>query len=456
MSNALSSTANDFLHEMSHKFTQSNQIDPQASKGIDIKRGLRNHDGTGVMVGVTQIGNVYGYYMQNGERVPMPGKMVYRGINVEDLILGFTSEGRFGYEETAFLLLMGHLPTREELDGFNQVLDELRPLPPMFTEDQILRAPSSNLMNKLARSVLTLYSYDPDPETMTLENELRLAMSLIARTPIIVAHGYAAKRCYIDGGSLYLHRAMPHKGTAENFLAAARDDRKYSDEEAKLLDLCLVLHAEHGGGNNSTFSTRVISSSYTDIFSAIAAGVGALKGPRHGGANIRCKEMVDVVAENTKDWSDDDEIRSVLVRILNKELGDGSGLIYGMGHAVYTISDPRAKVLKRFARNLAEKTPIWSDRLHLIESIERLTPDVFRHITGKDKPMCANVDLYSGFVYSMLNIPQDLFTPLFATARMVGWCAHRMEEIYTDPGRIIRPAYKAVAPNRPFIPLDDR
>ena len=275
MSNALSSTANDFLHEMSHKFTQSNQIDPQASKGIDIKRGLRNHDGTGVMVGVTQIGNVYGYYMQNGERVPMPGKMVYRGINVEDLILGFTSEGRFGYEETAFLLLMGYLPTREELDGFSQVLDELRPLPHMFTEDQILRAPSNNLMNKLARSVLTLYSYDPDPETMTLENELRLAMSLIARTPIIVAHGYAAKRCYIDGGSLYLHRAMPHKGTAENFLAASRDDRKYSDEEAKLLDLCLVLHAEHGGGNNSTFSTRVISSSYTDIFSATAAGVTA-------------------------------------------------------------------------------------------------------------------------------------------------------------------------------------
>ena len=454
MSNALSSTANDFLHEMSHKFTQSNQIDPQASKGIDIKRGLRNHDGTGVMVGVTQIGNVYGYYMQNGERVPMPGKMVYRGINVEDLILGFTSEGRFGYEETAFLLLMGHLPTREELDGFNQVLDELRPLPPMFTEDQILRAPSSNLMNKLARSVLTLYSYDPDPETMTLENELRLAMSLIARTPIIVAHGYAAKRCYIDGGSLYLHRAMPHKGTAENFLAAARDDRKYSDEEAKLLDLCLVLHAEHGGGNNSTFSTRVISSSYTDIFSAIAAGVGALKGPRHGGANIRCKEMVDVVAENTKDWSDDDEIRSVLVRILNKELGDGSGLIYGMGHAVYTLSDPRAVMLKRSAKALAAEKG-FLEEFELIESVERLTPAVFTAVKGDKKVVSANVDLYSGFVYKMLGIPAELCTPLFAIARIVGWSAHRIEELLTC-GRIMRPAYKSIAENGEYVPIAER
>ena len=455
MAKALSSTASDFIHDMSESFSQSNWINPKAYARSDIKRGLRNSDGTGVLIGVTQIGNVYGYYMQNGEKVPMPGRLVYRGINVEDLIRGFTSEGRFGYEETAFLLLMGHLPTREELNGFNQVLDEMRPLPPMFTEDQILRAPSNNLMNKLARSILTLYSYDPDPETMTLENELRLSMQLIAQTPMIVAHGYAAKRCYIDGGSLYLHGAMSGCGTAENFLAASRDDRVFSDEEAKLLDLCLVLHAEHGGGNNSTFSTRVISSSYTDIFSAIAAGVGSLKGPRHGGANIRCQQMVDVVADNVKDWRDDNEIKSVLVRILNKELGDGSGLIYGMGHAVYTLSDPRAKLLKRFARSLAEKTGM-GDRLNLIESIERLTPEVFRAVTGSEKYMCANVDLYSGFVYSVLNIPVDLFTPLFATARIVGWCAHRIEEIYVNPGRIMRPAYKAVAPNLPFVPLDDR
>ena len=455
MAKALSSTASDFIHDMSESFSQSNWINPKAYARSDIKRGLRNSDGTGVLIGVTQIGNVYGYYMQNGEKVPMPGRLVYRGINVEDLIRGFTSEGRFGYEETAFLLLMGHLPTREELNGFNQVLDEMRPLPPMFTEDQILRAPSNNLMNKLARSILTLYSYDPDPETMTLENELRLSMQLIAQTPMIVAHGYAAKRCYIDGGSLYLHGAMSGCGTAENFLAASRDDRVFSDEEAKLLALRLGLHAEHGGGHNSTFSSRDISSSYPVILSAIAPGVGSLKGPRHGGANIRCQQMVDVVAENVKDWRDDNEIKSVLVRILNKELGDGSGLIYGMGHAVYTLSDPRAKLLKRFARSLAEKTGM-GDRLNLIESIERLTPEVFRAVTGSEKYMCANVDLYSGFVYSVLNIPVDLFTPLFATARIVGWCAHRIEEIYVNPGRIMRPAYKAVAPNLPFVPLDDR
>ena len=455
MPKTLSSTANDYIHEMTEKFTRSNWINPASYIRSDLKRGLRNNDGTGVLIGVTQIGNVYGYYMQDGERCPIEGRLVYRGINVEDLIRGFTSEDRFGYEETAFLLLMGHLPTREELSGFKGVLDELRPLPHMFTEDQILRAPSSNLMNKLARSVLTLYSYDPDPETMTLENELRLAMQLIARTPLIVAHGYAAKRCYIDGGSLYLHRAMPGRSTAENFLAASRDDRQFSDEEAKLLDLCLVLHAEHGGGNNSTFTTRAISSTHTDIFSAIAAGVGSLKGPRHGGANIRCQQMVDVVAENVTDWKDDDQIRHVLARILNKELGDGSGLIYGLGHAIYTLSDPRARLLKRFARKLAEESGM-GDRLHLIESIERLGPDVFQSITGKDKPMCANVDLYSGFVYSVLNIPEDLFTPLFATARMVGWCAHRIEEIYVNPGRIMRPAYKAVSRSIPFVPLVDR
>ena len=455
MAKALSSTASDYIHEMTENFSKSNWIDPSAYLRTDLKRGLRNSDGTGVLIGATQIGNLFGSYVQDGERVPIPGRLIYRGINVEDLIRGFTSENRFGYEETAFLLLMGHLPTREELNGFNQVLEEMRPLPHMFTEDQILRAPSSNLMNKLARSVLTLYSYDPDPETMTLENELRLAMQLIAQTPIIVAHGYAAKRCYIDGGSLFLHRPMPGRCTAENFLAASRDDRQFSDEEAKLLDLCLVLHAEHGGGNNSTFTTRVLSSAHTDIFSAIAAGVGSLKGPRHGGANIRSQQMMDVIAENVTDWKDDSEIKAVLARILHKELGDGSGLIYGMGHAVYTLSDPRAKLLKRFARSLAEKSGM-GERLNLIESVERLTPEVFRSVTGNTKPMCANIDLYSGFVYSILNIPVDLFTPLFATARMVGWCAHRMEEIYVNPGRIMRPGYKAVAPNHPFIPLDDR
>jgi citrate synthase len=407
------------------------------------------------MAGVTQIGNVHGYYVQDGEKVPMEGKLIYRGINIEDLIRGFVGEGRFGFEETAYLLLMGKLPSREQLDGFNATLDEFRPLPHMFSEDMIIKNPSRDIMNKLARSILTLYSYDEDPETRTLDNELRLAMQLIARTPMIISHAYAAKRCYFDKGSLYLHRAMEGKGTAENILAATREDQQYTDEEAKLLDLCLTLHAEHGGGNNSTFTCRVISSSYTDIFSSIAAAVGSLKGPRHGGANIRCKELNDVIAQEVRDYNDDDEIKHVLARVLKKELYDHSGLIYGMGHAIYTLSDPRAKMLKRFARNLAEKKGM-SDRLNLIESVERLTPEVFASVKGSDKPMCANVDLYSGFVYDMLNIPEDLYTPLFATARMVGWCAHRIEEIYCNPGKIIRPAYKAIVPVQPFVPLDDR
>ena len=321
-------------------------------------------------------------------------------------------------------------------------------------EDMIIKAPSHDIMNKLGRSILTLYSYDDDPETMTLENQLRLAMQLIARTPMIVAHGYAAKRCYFDKASLYIHRAQPGKGTAENILAAIREDQQYTEEEARLLDLCLMLHAEHGGGNNSTFTCRVISSSYTDIFSSIAAAVGSLKGPRHGGANIKCKQMMDYIAQTVKDWKDDDEVAACIANLLRGRGYDHSGLVYGMGHAVYTLSDPRAKVLKRFSRTLAEKRGM-GDRLELIERVERITPQVFSAITGKEKIMCANVDLYSGFVYDMLGIPEELYTPLFATARMVGWCAHRMEEIFSG-SRIIRPAYKAVGPKNPFVPLDDR
>ena len=444
-----------YTGSLSHRIEQEYHIGEELYRG-DIKRGLRNSDGTGVPIGVTRVGSVLGYMIEDGVRIPVPGQLYYRGIELNEIVEAHRQAGTFGFEEVAYLLLMGYLPSRGELDRFNEIMNRARKLPNGFTEDMIMKNPSRNIMNKLARSVLSLYSYDENPDDTSLDNILLQSVKLVGAFPSIVANAYSVKRHYFEGGSLHIHFPMEGLSTAENFLRMIRPNTKYTEEEAHLLDMMLMVHAEHGGGNNSTFSTRVISSSYTDIFSAIAAGVGALKGPRHGGANIRCKEMVDVVAENTKDWNDDDEIRSVLVRILNKELGDGSGLIYGMGHAVYTISDPRAKVLKRFARSLADQTPKWRDRLHLIESIERLTPDVFRHITGKDKPMCANVDLYSGFVYSMLNIPQDLFTPLFATARMVGWCAHRMEEIYTDPGRIIRPAYKAVAPSRPFIPLDDR
>jgi citrate synthase len=455
MSRELSQSTAEYVRGMSEQYSSINYIDNKVYEKYDIKRGLRNKDGTGVMAGASKVGTIHGYYMEDGEKVPMEGKLIYRGINVEDLIRGFARENRFGFEETAYLLLMGKLPNRQQLEGFNVAMDEMRPLPHMFSEDMIIKAPSSDIMNKLGRAVLTLYSYDEDPETRTLENELRLAMQLIARTPMIISHAYAAKRCYFDKDSLYLHRAMPGHGAAENILAATRKDQSFTDDEAKLLDLCLVLHAEHGGGNNSTFTCRVVSSSHTDIFSSIAAAVGSLKGPRHGGANIRCKQQQDMIANEVRDYKDDEEIKHVIRRILHKEVFDYSGLVYGMGHAVYTLSDPRAKILKKFARNLAEKKGL-ADRLDLVESVERLTPEVFKEEKGLEKPMCANVDLYSGFVYSMLGIPEELYTPLFATARMLGWCAHRMEEIYCNPGKIIRPAYKAIAPKRPFVALDDR
>jgi citrate synthase len=325
----------------------------------------------------------------------------------------------------------------------------------MFTEDMILKAPSRNIMNKLARSVLTLYSYDDDPDDLSLESELFKAIQLIARCPMIIAHAYSVKRCYFDNGSLYLHRPQPGLTTAENFLYAVRPDHKFTEAEARLLDLCMVLHAEHGGGNNSAFACRVLSSSHTDIYSSIGAAVGSLKGPRHGGANIKVKEMLDVICAEVKDWSDQQQVFDCLCRILRKEIGDGSGLIYGMGHAVYTLSDPRAKILKTFAHKLAEEKGMV-DKLNLIQSVEELAPKAFATVTGKEKVMCANVDLYSGFVYELLNIPQELYTPLFAAARMVGWCAHRIEEVYNPGNKIIRPAYKAVAPDRPFIPLCER
>lgn len=454
MSRTLSPETTQYIQSLSQQLQGSKPLRPELYDKYQVKRGLRNPDGTGVMAGLTQVGSVQGYYLQDGEKVPAEGRLIYRGINVEDLIRGCVSENRFGFEEAAYLLLMGRLPNRQQLASFQQALEEMRPLPHMFTEDMILKAPSKDLMNKLARSVLTLYSYDTDPETMTVENQLRLSMQLIAWTPMIVAHAYAAKRCYFDKGSLYLHRAQAGKGTAENFLSAARDDQQYTEEEARLLDLCLILHAEHGGGNNSTFTCRVISSSHTDIFSSIAAAVGSLKGPRHGGANIKCKQMIDYIANTVHHWDDDDEISACLASLLRREGFDQSGLIYGMGHAVYTLSDPRAKVLKRFSRKLAVEKGM-ENRLNLIENVERLTPQVFSKVTGKDKVMCANVDLYSGFVYDMLNIPEELYTPLFATARMVGWCAHRMEEVFSG-GKIIRPAYKAIGPRRPFIALDDR
>ena len=455
MQNEDKEIAKGFIESLCGEYRRHNYIDPAFYETYNVKRGLRNADGTGVMAGVTQIGNVLGYYVQDGERVPMPGKLVYRGIDVEELIDGFMSEGRFGFEETAYLLLMGSLPTRGQLSAFQQLLSDHRSLPRMFTEDMILKAPSPDVMNKLARSVLALYSYDDDPDDMSLPNQLRQAVQLIARVLVIVAHAFAVKRHYYDNESLYLHRPQEGLSVAENFLYSVRHDNQYTDQEAKLLDLCLVLHAEHGGGNNSAFACRVLSSSGTDTYSAIAAAVGSLKGPRHGGANKKVMEMFSHIQENVHDWKDDDEVRAYLGALLRKEAGDRSGLIYGMGHAIYTLSDPRAVILKRFAKKLAA-TKGMLDEFELYESVERLTPEVLLSVKGEDKVVCANVDLFSGMVYKMMGIPQELYTPLFAVARMVGWCAHRIEEVYQPGNRIIRPAYKAVAPMRTFIPLDQR
>ena len=455
MDHAVRDASADFIESLCAEYQKHNQIDPAFYERYRVKRGLRNADGTGVMAGVTQIGNVMGYYVQDGERIPAPGKLVYRGIDVEELINGFVSEGRFGFEETAYLLLFGALPTRAQLTAFEGLLSAHRALPPMFTEDMILKAPSPDVMNKLARSVLALYSYDGRPDDMSLPNQLRQAVELIARVPVILAHAFAAKRHYYDNESLYLHRPQEGLSVAQNFLYSVRHDNRYTDEEARLLDLCLVLHAEHGGGNNSAFACRVLSSSGTDIYSSIAAAVGSLKGPRHGGANKKVMEMFGHIEAEVSDWTDDDAVRDYLGRLLRKEAGDRSGLIYGMGHAIYTLSDPRAVLLKRFARSLAE-TKGMLDEFELFERVERLTPEVLRTVKGEEKVVCANVDLFSGLVYKMMGIPMELYTPLFAVARMVGWCAHRIEEVCQPANRIIRPAYKAVAPMRAFVPLDQR
>ena len=445
----------DFIQGICGEFERYTQISPKYYEKYDVKRGLRNHDGTGVMAGVTLIGSVKGYIVEDGEKIPSPGQLYYRGIDVEELISGFTAAGRFGFEETAYLLMFGGLPTKDELAQFRNILAYYRELPPNFTEDMILTAPSHDVMNKLARSVLALYSYDPDPDNNTLPIEMLQAIRLIARFPVIVAHAFAAKQHYFDRGSLYLHRPQSDLSVAENFLYSVRHDNQFTPEEAHLLDLCLVLHMEHGGGNNSAFACRVLSSSGTDIYSAIAAAVGSLKGPKHGGANTRVMSMFDEIEANVKDWKDDQEVSSYLTKILKKEAGDGSGLIYGMGHAIYTLSDPRAVILKQFARKMAAEKGMLEE-FELFERVERLTPDLFHAVTGQDKSMCANVDMYSGLVYKMMGIPPELYTPLFAIARIVGWCAHRVEEVYNPFGRIIRPAYKAVMPKRSFVPLEDR
>ncbi|MGN0633268.1 MAG: citrate/2-methylcitrate synthase [Oscillospiraceae bacterium] len=446
-----SESARNMLYQ---QFVTNNSIDPKLYERYMVKRGLRNADGTGVVAGLTNICNVHGYVINEGEKSPIPGKLVYRGYNIKDLVGNAIKENRFAYEEIVYLLLMGSLPTHEELAAFTELLDENRALPADFFEDMILKAPSKNIMNKMGRSLLCLYSYDDDPENRSPEYEMATAISIISKLPTIMTSAYQVKRRTYDDQSMIIHPLIKGQSTAEMILSSLRLDREFTDAEAKMLDIMMVIHAEHGGGNNSTFTCRVLTSAGTDPYAAYSAAIGALKGSKHGGANIKVNEMFECVKENVTHWENEGEVADFLRKILNKEAFDRSGLIYGMGHAVYTLSDPRADILKENARKLAAGTE-FEREFDLLEKIERLTPQLFAEKKGDVKAMCANVDMYSGLVYRMLQIPGDLFTPLFAVSRMAGWCAHRFEELVTGR-RIIRPAYKAVRKEREYVPIDER
>lgn len=451
---AMTQENKELIEKLSAKAIQKSKIDSGYYSKFNVKRGLRNEDGSGVLVGLTEIGEVHAYVMSEGEKVPTDGKLTYRGIDITDLVSGFQADGRFGFEETCYLLLFGTLPTPQELAEFNQLLADNRLLPENFTEDMILKAPSTDIMNKLARAVLASYSYDPNPEDTSIQNTLLQCIQLIARFPAMVAYGYQAKRHYHDKQSLFLHSPQPGLSTAENILHMVRPDSSYTKMEVDLLDLALVLHAEHGGGNNSTFTTRVITSSGTDTYSAISGAIGSLKGPLHGGANAMVHEMMADIKSNVKNWADEEEVAAYVEKIFRKEAFDKSGLIYGMGHAVYTLSDPRAILLKEKAEILSKEKGL-EEEYNLYTTIERVAPDVFFKVKKNDKVICANVDFYSGFVYNMLGIPDELHTPIFAIARIAGWSAHRIEEL-VNGGRIIRPAYKNVIAKQTYVPLDKR
>lgn len=442
------------LDSLAQRLLSNSTIPSQDYERYNIKRGLRNSDNTGVMAGITRICSVDGYYIDDGEKVPKEGHLRYRGLDLYDFVAGCKQDERFGFEELVYLLLFGELPNRSQLDEFKALLSENRELPFDFIEDVIMRAPSPNIMNKLGSSVTALYAYDENPDDISVKNVLRQSVKLIAMLPSIMAYAYQVKRRYFYKKSMYIHTIKPELGTAETVLRAIRSDKTFSDKEAKLLDLCLMIHADHGGGNNSTFTTRCVTSTGTDTYSAIAAGIGSLKGFRHGGANIKVSEMVADIFENVRDTADEEAVSAYLHKIVRREAGDGSGLIYGMGHAVYTLSDPRAVILKRNAKELAEEKGLL-DEWKLLDIIERTAPAVFSEEKGIAKNICANVDLYSGLVYRTLGIPEDLYTPMFACARVAGWCAHRLEEIATG-GKIMRPAYKSLMRSDEYIPLSER
>lgn len=442
------------IKNLCDKIRKYNYIDPADFERFNIKRGLRNADGTGVMAGITGVCTVEGYFIDDGEKVPREGHLYFRGINMEDIVNACIEEDRFGFEEVVYLLLFGSLPTKEQLDNFCNILSACRELPDDFIEDMIMKAPSPNIMNKLSRAILALYSYDENPDDTSVENVLRQCIHLIAQMPAIMVYAYQVKRRHYYKKSMYIHQMKPEHRTAETILRSIRADKTFTDKEAKLLDICLMLHAEHGGGNNSTFTSRVLTSSGTDTYAALAASVGSLKGPKHGGANIKVAEMVDQIKAGVNNITDEGQVADFLRKIMRKEAGDGSGLIYGMGHAVYTLSDPRAKILKSKAAEFALNTE-FEDEFRLLNIIEEITPEIFGAQKGIKKAMCANVDLYSGLVYKMLNIPSDLFTPIFTIARIAGWSAHRMEELVTG-GKIIRPAYKSNNTKLNYVSINKR
>lgn len=442
------------MENVCNNLKDSSKIEPKLYEKFHVKRGLRRSDGTGVIAGITNICNVHGYVINEGEKEPAEGELIYRGYNVKDLVENVEKEDRFGFEETIYLLVFGELPNVEELEEFTQYLSLNRPLPDGFFADMIMKAPSNNIMNKMSRAILALYSYDDEAEDMSLEGEMRKALNLIAKLPVIMIDALQVKRLKYDNKSMILHPLREYESTAQTILSLLRPNREYTKEEAQLLDTLLMLHAEHGGGNNSTFSCRVLTSSGTDAYATYSAAVGSLKGSRHGGANMKVVKMVEDFRNNVKDWNDEGQVADYLRKIINREAYDRSGLVYGMGHAVYTLSDPRAVILKKKAFELAKGTE-FENEFNLINNIEKLTPVVFKELKDSDKVMCANVDLYSGFVYRMLGIPEDIYTPLFASARIAGWSAHRMEEMLTG-NRIIRPAYKAIAKNKEYVPICKR
>jgi citrate synthase len=432
----------------------SSFIDPELYTRYDVKRGLRDVSGKGVLAGLTQIGDVVGSAPDGDEYVAIPGQLIYRGIDVVELVDGFLAEGRHGFEETCYLLLFGELPDASELELFSSTLAAYRKLPRQFVHSAILSMPSADVMNALARGVLAMYTLDPRADDTSIPNVLRQSMHLIAKFPMLAVYAYQAYLDEFENRGLVIHRPRPELSTAENILHMLRPTSRYTELEARVLDLSLVLHAEHGGGNNSSFTAHVVSSSGTDTYATIAASLGSLKGPKHGGANIKMVQMFEDLKAHVSDWNDDEEIEDYLLRVLRKEAFDKTGLIYGMGHPVYSISDPRTIVLREWAASLAEEKSM-AEEYRLLERVERIAPEAIAKTRTVYKGVSANVDFYSGFVYKMLDIPEELYTPLFAISRVVGWCAHRIEEL-ANGGKIIRPAYKSVAARRSYVPLSER